>query len=234
MLTSIKATLFGRSPEARRIPCGLYRDLIMELNLTSQLQLFLGLQERETHPWIRRWCADAATAIDVGAGTGELVLYFLRKTTIRRVYAFEPSDSTRSTLLRNLALNSYEQDGRVSLSGKFVASRNDQQHCTLDSLCADIQWPCFVKIDVDGSEIDVLRGSEKLLQSGRAVWLIETHSANLETECVKILASLGYVTRVIPNAWYRAFIPETRPIPHNRWLFAESRGRQRAVPRARE
>jgi|SRR5215469_2855952 len=90
MLTSVKATLFGQSPRVRRIPCGLYRDLVMELNLTDQLQLFLGLQERETRLWIRRWCADAASAIDVGACDGELVLYLLRRTPVPRVYAFGP------------------------------------------------------------------------------------------------------------------------------------------------
>ena len=150
------------------------------------------------------------------------------------MYAFEPLDSARSRLLRNLAFNGYEEDGRVSASAKFVASRDDLRNCTLDSLCADLQWPYFVKIEVDGSEVEVLRGSEKTLQAGRPAWLIETHSADLEMECVKMLGTLGYLTHVIPNAWYRTVIPETRPIPHNRWLFAEPRGCERPVSGVRK
>ena len=57
----------------------------MDLDLARQSQLFLGLIERETHDWIRRYGRDAQTAIDVGAGEGELVLYLLKRTAIRKV-----------------------------------------------------------------------------------------------------------------------------------------------------
>ena len=39
------------------------------------------------------------------------------------------------------------------------------------------------------------------------------------------LESAGYAVTVIKNAWWRVFVPEQRPIPHNRWLVAFPRER---------
>jgi Methyltransferase FkbM domain len=78
----------------------------------------------------------------------------------------------------------------------------------------------FVKIDVDGAELDVLSSGETLLRFLRPYLLIETHSQDLETHCIGFLASLGYNVSIIRNAWWRIFLPEQR-IAHNRWLWAE-------------
>lgn len=45
---------------------------------------------------------------------------------------------------------------------------------TLDSLCEGFS-PDLVKIDVEGSELRVLRGAERLLREGKAKFLIEVH-----------------------------------------------------------
>jgi hypothetical protein len=221
MLTSLKKAVFGEGPKVRRIPAGLYRGLTMELDLARQTQLFLGLIERETHSWIRSYVAGARSAIDIGAGEGELVLYLLKRTAVEKVYAFEPSDQTRARLIQNLALNDFAEDQRVNVSAKFVGSTDVEQSCSLDSIAAHIEQPGFIKIDVDGNELDILAGASNLLDSGCARWLVETHSEELEQECLAVFHQSRYRTRVIPNGWYRAVIPETRPIPHNRWLVAE-------------
>jgi hypothetical protein len=63
----------------------------------------------------------------------------------------------------------------------------------------------------------------KLLRNHRPLLLIETHSLALETACARFLDELHYSVIVIPNAWWRKFIPELRPTDHNRWLWAEPR-----------
>jgi len=63
--------------------------------------------------------------------------------------------------------------------------------------------PCFMKIDVDGFELDVLEGARTLLQERKVRLLIETHSKQLEQGCQSILMRLGHRTRVVTNAWWR-------------------------------
>jgi hypothetical protein len=65
-----------------------------------------------------------------------------------------------------------------------------------------------------------LRGTVGINKMPGVRWIIETHSLDLENGCIELLRSAGFQTRVIPNGWWRVFIPELRPIAHNRWLAA--------------
>jgi hypothetical protein len=64
------------------------------------------------------------------------------------------------------------------------------------------------------------------LESPGVRWLIETHSLDLERGCIELLAGHGYVTRIIPNAWWRIAVPEQRHGEINRWLAAYREDRQ--------
>ena len=75
-------------------------------------------------------------------------------------------------------------------------------------------------MDVDGAEAEILKGATALNRMAGVRWLIETHSKDLERECVKQLEAAGFENRIIRNAWWRVVIPELRPIEHNRWLAA--------------
>ena len=46
----------------------------------------------------------------------------------------------------------------------------------LDTLFKDKVEPDFIKIDVEGSELRVLKGAREILKKGRAKFLIEVHS----------------------------------------------------------
>jgi hypothetical protein len=75
-----------------------------------------------------------------------------------------------------------------------------------------------LKIDVDGAETDVLDSAINLLTVGSPDVLVEVHSEQLEKECIARLRSFDYAVEIIDNAWWRIFVPEHRPIPHNRWI----------------
>jgi hypothetical protein len=195
----------------------------MEIDFDYQTQLFLGLHEREVQKWLASRSARYQSAADIGAGEGEYTLYFLKKTQARRVWAFEPLIESREILERNLALNGFEHEERLTLSTQFVGVDPDGQ-ISLDSLASQMPLPCLIKVDVDGGEADILRSATTFLRQAGVDWLIETHSRDLEEVCRAILSAAGYEVRVISNAWWRFLLPENRPIPHNRWLVAELSG----------
>ena len=74
---------------------------------------------------------------------------------------------------------------------------------------------------LDGGEEQVLNGARNFNNLPGIRWLIETHSQQLEVSCDKILQAAGFQTRIIPNARWRIFVPELRPIAHNRWLASK-------------
>jgi len=65
---------------------------------------------------------------------------------------------------------------------------------SLDDLAADTFVPDFVKIDIEGGELDALRGARAILRD------------------------LGYRVDVVDQ---RRFLRDHRPMPHNRWIVAE-------------
>jgi hypothetical protein len=67
---------------------------------------------------------------------------------------------------------------------------------SLDGYLRDSPWrPNLVKIDVEGAELDVLRGAQRMLLVDRPVVLLEVHDrgARHQAEARGILQACGYV-----------------------------------------
>jgi Methyltransferase FkbM domain len=162
-LSAIKNLLVSKGRAPRRILSGAFKGLKLDLDLAFQTQVYLGLAERETHRWIERLSEGVASAVDIGAAEGEYALYFLARTNAKKIYGFEPSEQSTAVFLSNLRLNGFERDTRLSLSSLFVGDKDSLTMRTLDSLLSEIKPPLLVKVDVDGAEMDVLRGASRLL-----------------------------------------------------------------------
>lgn len=199
---------------------GLYRGLTFEVDLHGETQLYLGLWERETYRWIREAMSRCVWAIDVGAGKGELCVRLMRSPASGPIFAFEPQESNVAMLRRNAVLNDCADDHRLVVLAKLAGPATSGDSLAIDDLPLDPLMRGFLKIDVDGAEMAVLEGAKTVLDRSVVDVLIETHSAALERECVSFLSARQYDCRVITNAWWRAIIPEQRPIEHNRWLWA--------------
>jgi hypothetical protein len=215
----------GRTP--RRILFGPMAGLTLDLDLAHHTQLWFGLYEHEIGKWMARLSAAARSAIDVGAAEGVYSIYFMKKRPIEQVWAFEPSRSELAKFRQNLALNDLEG---FAPSERIVGARDDDRdHATLDSLLTQLRFPCLVKVDVDGAEAAVLSGAQQLLSCPEVSWVIEIHSAELESECRSRLESAGYQVYVVRPAWWRWLIREERPIEVNHWLIGvrEDRGLRR-------
>lgn len=220
VLSAVKGALVSGGARPRRVRFGLYHGLIMELDLLTDTQVYLGLWERETYPWIRLAVSRCAWAIDVGAGRGELCLEILRNSQARRVYAFEPQEAEVSKLKGNLELNELANDPRLVLSTKFVGTADQEDFVPLDSLAIKGLGHGFLKVDVDGAEMDVLTSAGRILEQLPVDVLVETHSARLEQDCLQFLSARRFTCAVVENAPWRTILPEHRPIAHNRWLWA--------------
>lgn len=204
----------------RRISWGLLRGATFKIDTTSGSLRLLGLAEAEIAGWTRRLTARAGIAVDVGANDGWYTTYFALQPSIQRVYSFEPDGCLGELSGQNLSLNGPDAERKAVISSKFAGAIDDAKTCRLDTALADESQPIVIKIDVEGGELDVLRGAQRTLRRLPCGLVIETHSANLERDCEALLQGLGYHTRTVKNGWYRAIVPERRAIQHNRWLVA--------------
>lgn len=220
LLRQVKNAVVPKERKALRIRGGLNRGLRMNLRLRHQTQLLLGLYETETFPFFRKLQNHVASGIDVGANEGYYTLFFALRSSANNVIAFEPLEWLDEIIHGNLTLNSPDPNTAVTVIPKLVGASVTSDTTALDAYRGDIALPCFIKVDVDGPEADVLRGAEELLATNASYWLIETHSESAEDECIEILKTANYFTEIIPNARWRRILPENRHAPHNRWLYA--------------
>ena len=227
VLSRVKNSVVRAGSRPRHVRSGVFKGLRMHIDLSYQAQVCAGLYERELHTWLRRFARGAESAIDVGAAEGSYLLYFLERTQVSAVYAFEPDPQQRTKLRANLALNARANDPRLKLSKTAVGASDNPGSATLDTACAVAGRPCVIKIDVEGSEVDVLDGARRLLSDGDVRWIVETHSVALERECMDRFQQHRYETVVVEPAWWRVVVPERRPIEHNRWLVAYRKGLMR-------
>jgi SAM-dependent methyltransferase len=217
-LSWIKSLIVSPGERALRVPIGLYRGISLELDLSSQTQAWLSLYERETHPFIRAAARTASWVIDIGAGKGELSAYFL-KNTDSHVFAVDPRETDLAALARTVARNALDGTRLTVIQG--YAGTDPEMAVRLDALPVDRKQRGFIKIDVDGHELDVLRSAEGLLGGGPVDFLVEVHSAELEQQTLTFLKDHGYQPAVVKNAPWRVILPEQRPVALNRWVWAQ-------------
>jgi FkbM family methyltransferase len=167
--------------------------------------------------------AKRRVSLDVGANHG-VYAYKLSKT-FEKVYAFEPNLSVTADLkdyLRNIevvesgvsisscaaTLFVPEVGGRL-LTGWGSLSKDNcgeaeslfevqAQFVSLDSL--HLSRIDFIKVDVEGHELEVLRGAARTLKDNHPVLLVEIKPENM-SPVVQYLLELGYrLTRLVDVA----------------------------------
>jgi FkbM family methyltransferase len=78
--------------------------------------------------------------------------------------------------------------------------------CRIDDLVGAglIPRPNVIKIDVEGAELEVLKGGEQTLEKARPLVFIEAHTPALEEACSCLLGRLGYEINTVETS-----IPKT-------------------------
>jgi hypothetical protein len=210
----VKSVLLSDQEKVGTIWLGVFRGVKTIASPRESVQIRLGLWEQETYRYIRRAAHEASWVIDIGAGSGELSIFFDYRTKANPIIAVE---AWNTRLLRqNIELNCSH---RINVVEQYLGIEADR--IPLNSLEVPRDQRGFIKLDADFAEFSILQSGEQLLSEGKPMLLVETHSAALEHDCCAFLRQLGYATKIIPNAWWRAIIPEQRHLDHNRWFWAE-------------
>ena len=147
---------------------------------------------------------------DIGANVGLYSLLFSKNS--KSVYAFEPLPRNVYFLKRTLMLNKVRNvfiipmavsdkngfsmfqkginysTGKLNKSGDFLVKT-----ITLDSFVRKRKiFPNILKIDVEGSELVVIKGAKNLLVNYKPIILLSTHGNKIKIECLKYLKNLRY------------------------------------------
>ena len=175
---------------------------------------WIGIYERDKQEACRRLIRPGMTIYDIGAQAGFYSLAFSRLVGSGQVFAFEPLPENCANLLDHLSANDVENvkvhqiavsdysglvDFQFDTSNAMghitsVPSRCRVYAVTLDELTSKskLPFPDLVKMDVEGSEADVLRGAVGLLRDKQPIWMVALHGWQPAQACWDIFQQNSY------------------------------------------
>ena len=226
------------------LQCGYAMDLRLCDHIAQRL-LLSGRFEPEVSTAILALVKPGMIVLDIGANIGVHTLHLAKRVGASgQVLAFEPNPVAREELLRNITLNQiknvnvlkvalwerdgeelfcFPKDGLEAMGGlrqnsQFeVARKSKVETARLDTILArlEVQQVDFMKIDVEGAELQVLKGAGALLDADwRPPILYESASVNsisysyTPDDLVRFLSAKGYVVEKIDHANYLS-LPNT-------------------------
>jgi FkbM family methyltransferase len=209
-----------------------------DLSVPYEAMVWLGLEEDRDLGVARRLLRPGSTFVDCGANIG---LWTLTASPLvgatGRVFAFEPNPATSDRLAANVSANLLDNVtviraavGARSATAPFrcESSHNNSALCeqtttdtilvpvlTLDEFIGD-QPVHAIKIDVEGYELDVLRGADRVIERP-GIWL-----------CIEFNTIASQVSRLADWKVHR----HLRRLGYSAWLMSDAlrAGQTRALP----
>ena len=143
-----------------------------------------------------------AVVLDIGANVGNHTVFFARSCRASQVVVFEPNPAAITVLNANIRINRIgdvvdsrflgigvgagsgsadllETTGNLGVTRLIGRSDGPVGIKALDELHLDVR-PTFIKIDVEGMEMDVLAGGMKLIEELKPSMYVEVHETNYE------------------------------------------------------
>ncbi|MFB6115988.1 MAG: FkbM family methyltransferase [Candidatus Nanosalina sp.] len=135
------------------------------------------------------------TMIDAGAFPGEFAIYAAKKENVD-VIALEPDPENADQLRENIRLNGledsitvlekglwkekdekgFERDRQLGMASKISENTSITIDLDkLDNIVSEHEKPDLVKMDIEGAEIEALKGAEKVLEEVRPKFSIATY-----------------------------------------------------------
>jgi FkbM family methyltransferase len=180
---------------------------------------WLGHYEYEKQSIFQEAIGQGSTVFDIGANVG---FYTLLSSVLvgpeGKVFAFEPIPENLLYLRRHVELNHLTNVSIIEAAvsdhtgfTKFNQGRTRSQgyispegNLLVRTVCLDelyfkgeIIVPDVMKIDVEGSELLVLKGAKSILQHYHPLIFLSTHGEYVHRQCIELLESIGYTLKNI-------------------------------------
>ena len=189
---------------------------------------WLGTYEMPKQQAVERLVRTGMNVVDIGANAGFYTLAFSRLVgRTGHVWAFEPLGTNAASLLQHMSVNRLANVTVVQCAvAESAGLRGFRRaaHDAMGSLSADagdylvptvrldeypMPVPDLVKIDVEGGELGVLRGADRLIAGRRTTWLVALDDRASHAACRALFQDADYEIAQLGSP------DEIVAIPHN-------------------
>jgi hypothetical protein len=159
--------------------------------------------EPEVVKWFERYLRSDDVVFDVGAHMGYFAVLCNAIAANSEFHAFEANWFIATYLKKNKEL--HDKLNKWFIIEKFVGSENRKDFIAIDSYTQKAASPTVFLMDVDGEEINVLRGANELIAAASCTFLIEVHPVDLAkrnqaiTELFEFFDEKTYKLAYLPN-----------------------------------
>lgn len=166
--------------------------------------------------------------LDIGANIGNHSLFYALECMAGKVIAFEPIIKTYEILCKNIKINHMEDiiipknvaigeyEGKARARGYdlrniggthiVISQDGDLDVIAIDEMSFD-ERISFIKIDVEGFELNVIRGAMQTIRKNEPIICLESFDRDRNiVEIIQLLASLGYSYEQMTEQDYLFFI----------------------------
>lgn len=215
LVRSCKNAVAPKGSAFRTLRFGIASGCVMKIDFRHNTGLYFGIYEKELEPHLRALLRPGFRCFDVG-GQGGYDALVMAKLTGGEVISFECLPDAASEMREVFARNPY----RIHTLEAFVGNGSDSSTVSLDNVARETFMPDFIKLDIEGAEVDALNGARHILAARKPHLIIEVHGLDKEIGCMKILAEYGYRPEIVNQ---RRWLKDQRVIEHNRWLSCRGR-----------
>lgn len=142
------------------------------------LDLWFEQDDDSPHKYFKN-CDVKGVVVDCGVCEGNFSLYNIDK--IDKLFLVECDEDWVEAL--QATFEPYKD--KVVICNKFLSSKCDDEHITLDALLEGIK-PDYIKMDIEGDEIEALHGAETLLKNNKnCTWNVCVYHKKNHADVIK-------------------------------------------------
>ena len=201
-----------------------YDNFLLELDIGEYTQnsMYFRDYDKNITDFLKAYIKGNEDFIDIGANIGFYTLFFSSHLRNGKVFSYEPNTKNFKKLKKNILLNKFKnikcynfgissQNGKTQLydtshyneGGHFINLKDKSINkkfeiikiFKLDSLLKKYNKNLFIKIDVEGHEMNVLNGMKNILKKANCFLIIETGKSKGLEIITNFLKKFNYIKK---------------------------------------
>ena len=193
----------------------IYMKRGMSVNSAKSYINFLYMEQDKTSPHCyeqSKMIGREGDAVIVDAGAAEGFFSLERIDTAKHIYIIECDAAWLEAL--GYTFNPYKD--KVTIISKFLGDKDDDTHITLNKIDT-IGYPVnVIKLDIEGEEVNALKGAERILSQNRKVDIVACsyHNSGDDDKLSRILLDSHYEVKYTDGYMFfpygESIVPELR------------------------